>query len=72
MGPGGRNTQHGEAPQNRVMDSGTAASRSPCEDALRLVDGTDDRLERSNATHVLAVAAQMGGDLAMAAAFAAM
>jgi non-specific serine/threonine protein kinase len=34
-----------------------------CREALAATEGTDDRLGRSNAVHVLAVAAQMSGDL---------
>jgi tetratricopeptide (TPR) repeat protein len=41
-------------------------ARTLCEEALQTVDGTDDRLGRSNALHVLGVAAQMRGDLEQA------
>jgi Tetratricopeptide repeat len=34
-------------------------ARTLCEEALAVVDGTDDQLGRSNALHVLGVAAQM-------------
>jgi tetratricopeptide (TPR) repeat protein len=34
-----------------------------CREALAVTEGTEDRLGRSNAVHVLAVAAQMSGDL---------
>jgi tetratricopeptide (TPR) repeat protein len=37
-----------------------------CEEALAAVAGTDDRLGRANALHVLGVAAQMRGDLPQA------
>ena len=41
-------------------------ARRLCEEALQTVGGTDDRLGRSNALHVLGVAAQMRGDLEQA------
>jgi tetratricopeptide (TPR) repeat protein len=41
-------------------------ARTLCEEALAAVAGTDDRLGRANALHVLGVAAQMRGDLAQA------
>jgi tetratricopeptide (TPR) repeat protein len=40
-----------------------AEARRLCEEALALTAGTDDRAGRSSALHVLAVAAQMGGQL---------
>jgi tetratricopeptide (TPR) repeat protein len=40
-----------------------AEARRLCEEALALTEGTDDRAGRSSALHVLAVAAQMGGQL---------
>jgi tetratricopeptide (TPR) repeat protein len=49
-----------------ALRSGNAAdikeARWLCREALTITDGTDDRIGRSNATHVLAVAAQMAGD----------
>jgi tetratricopeptide (TPR) repeat protein len=41
-------------------------ARTLCEEALRTVEATDDRLGRANALHVLGVAAQMHGDLRQA------
>jgi tetratricopeptide (TPR) repeat protein len=41
-------------------------ARTLCEEALAAVAGTDDRLGRANALHVLGVVAQMRGDLAQA------
>jgi tetratricopeptide (TPR) repeat protein len=41
-------------------------ARTLCEEALVAVAGTDDRLGRANALHVLGVAAQMRGDLRQA------
>jgi tetratricopeptide (TPR) repeat protein len=41
-------------------------ARTLCEEALAVVAGTEDRLGRANALHVLGVAAQMRGDLAQA------
>jgi tetratricopeptide (TPR) repeat protein len=41
-------------------------ARTLCEEALQTVQDTDDRLGRSNALHVLGVAAQMQGDLRQA------
>jgi tetratricopeptide (TPR) repeat protein len=41
-------------------------ARALCRQALEVCDGTDDSLGRSNALHVLGVAAQMRGDLAEA------
>jgi non-specific serine/threonine protein kinase len=38
-------------------------ARRLCREALAVTDGTDDRLGRGNALHVLAVCAQMQGDL---------
>jgi tetratricopeptide (TPR) repeat protein len=43
-------------------------ARTLCEEALQTVEGTDDRLGRANALHVLGVAAQMRGDLKQARA----
>ena len=37
--------------------------RALCEDALEVVEGTDDKWGRSNALHVLGATAQMRGDL---------
>lgn len=44
-------------------------ARTLCEEALERVNGTDDRLGRSNALHVLGVTAQMRGNLHEAAEF---
>jgi tetratricopeptide (TPR) repeat protein len=41
-------------------------ARTLCEEALGTVQDTDDTIGRSNALHVLGVAAQMGGDLGQA------
>jgi tetratricopeptide (TPR) repeat protein len=41
-------------------------ARTLCQEALQTVHDTDDQLGRSNALHVLAVAAQMHGDLEQA------
>ena len=41
-------------------------ARTLCEEALQTVHDTDDQLGRSNALHVLGVAAQMRGDLRQA------
>src|SRR5688572_25874895 len=38
-------------------------ARRLCREAVAVTDGTDDRIGRSSAMHVLAVAAQMSGDL---------
>lgn len=49
-----------------ALRSGNAAdikeARWLCREALTITDGTSDRIGRANATHVLAVAAQMAGD----------
>jgi hypothetical protein len=41
-------------------------ARTLCEEALQTVDDTDDQLGRTNALHVLGVAAEMRGDLEQA------
>ena len=46
-----------------LRDGETERARSLCEEALRIVEGSDDTAGRSSATHVLSVAAQMSGDL---------
>lgn len=46
-----------------ALRSDIAEARSLCRDALAATEGTRDRLGRSNAVHVLGVAAQMAGDL---------
>ena len=38
-------------------------ARTLCEEALAVVDGTNDRMGRANALHVLELAARMRGDL---------
>jgi hypothetical protein len=38
-------------------------ARALCKEALEVINGRDDKLGRSNALHVLGVAAQMAGDL---------
>jgi len=49
-----------------ALRSGNAAdikeARWLCREALTITDGTDDRMGRANAIHVLGVAAQMAGD----------
>ena len=50
-------------------DAGLDQARQLCEEALEAVRNTDDRKGRSNALHVLGVAAQMRGDLAVARDF---
>ena len=52
-----------------LRDEDLDRARRLCEDALNRVEGTDDRLGRSNALHVLGVTAQMRGDLQEAARF---
>lgn len=53
-----------------ALRSGNAAdikeARWLCREALTITEGTDDRTGRSNALHVLGVAAQMAGDFAEA------
>jgi tetratricopeptide (TPR) repeat protein len=49
-----------------ALRSDAAEARRLCQEALELTDGADDRVGRSNAVHVLGVAAQMSGDLAEA------
>ena len=44
-------------------------ARALCEEALATVEGSDERLGRSNALHVLGVAAQMAGELQEARGF---
>jgi non-specific serine/threonine protein kinase len=46
-----------------LRDSKIEEARRLCREALAVTDGTTDRLGRSGAMHVLAVAAQMAGDL---------
>ncbi len=46
-----------------ALRSDVAEARRLCREALALTEGTADRLGRSNAIHVLGVAAQMAGDL---------
>lgn len=41
----------------------TGLARSLCEEALHIVEGSDDTAGRSSAIHVLSVAVQMSGDL---------
>jgi tetratricopeptide (TPR) repeat protein len=53
-----------------ALRSGNASdikeARWLCREALSITEGTDDRVGRSNAMHVMAVAAQMAGDFAEA------
>jgi tetratricopeptide (TPR) repeat protein len=53
-----------------ALRSGNASdikeARWLCREALAITEGMDDNIGRSNATHVLAVAAQMAGDFAEA------
>lgn len=46
-----------------LRSSDTAEARRLCREALDLTAGTDERVARSNALHVMGVAAQMAGDL---------
>jgi tetratricopeptide (TPR) repeat protein len=46
-----------------ALRSDVAEARRLCQEALAVTEGTGDRLGRSNAVHVLGVAAQMAGDL---------
>jgi tetratricopeptide (TPR) repeat protein len=46
-----------------ALRSDVAAARVLCEEALAVTDGTEDRVGRSSAVHVLGVAAQMSGEL---------
>jgi non-specific serine/threonine protein kinase len=46
-----------------LRTTGTDEARKLCREALVVTEGTDDRLGRSSAMHVLGVAAQMAGDL---------
>jgi tetratricopeptide (TPR) repeat protein len=46
-----------------VLTENVERARAVCEEALATVEGSDERLGRSNALHVLGVAAQMAGDL---------
>jgi tetratricopeptide (TPR) repeat protein len=46
-----------------LRDDDLDRARALCEEALVRVDGTEDRLGRSNAFHVLGVTAQMRGEL---------
>jgi tetratricopeptide (TPR) repeat protein len=46
-----------------ALRSDVAEARRLCQEALEVTEGTEDRVGRSNAVHVLGVAAQMGGDL---------
>ncbi|HUQ23393.1 MAG TPA: tetratricopeptide repeat protein [Gaiellaceae bacterium] len=46
-----------------ALRTDVAEARRLCREALAVSEGTDDRRGRSNAVHVLGVAAQMAGDL---------
>ena len=46
-----------------VLTEDVERARALCEEALATVEASDERLGRSNALHVLGVAAQMAGDL---------
>ncbi len=46
-----------------LRSADTAEARRLCREALDLTEGTEDRVARSNALHVMGVAAQMAGDL---------
>jgi tetratricopeptide (TPR) repeat protein len=52
-----------------LRDGDLDRARGLCEEALERVSGTEDKLGRSNALHLLGVAAQMRGDLHEAAQF---
>jgi tetratricopeptide (TPR) repeat protein len=51
-----------------ALRTDVAEARRLCREALEVTEGTDDRRGRSNAVHVLGVAAQMEGDLVEARA----
>ena len=46
-----------------ALRTDVSQARELCREAIAVTDGTSDRLGRSNAMHVLGVAAQMAGDL---------
>jgi tetratricopeptide (TPR) repeat protein len=52
-----------------ALRADVAEARRLCREALVVTEGTEDRVGRSHATHVLAVAAQMAGDLVEARGF---
>lgn len=52
-----------------ALRADVAAARDLCREALAVTEGTTDRLGRSNAMHVLGVAAQMAGDFTEARTF---
>ena len=52
-----------------VLTEDVERARALCEEALATVEGSDERLGRSNALHVLGVAAQMAGELQEARGF---